>query len=703
MVLILLMWLPISAFLVTVTGWRYVSLIRDIITLALLIGALISRRRNGQTIVAGDVERLVVWLVVWSLISLAFITRDPSAWMWSARYSLAPLAVFWALHSFAVTSFQWRRLMTIWLSWTGLLFLFGLAMVFIIPPETLIAWGYSSTVAIGNGQWVGGASLPAYQAVAGGIPRLQATLTGPIQLAGFGAIVLFMLRTAARWQPTWFWQKTLFVLTVLMILGTFSRSVWLALIIIGAVAAFRRLRAQGLRRRDLAAWGTVTLVGVVATLGLIFMSPNNEALRFSVGRILAREGSDSEHAASITDSLADWKQVGFWGLGFGRSGPGSIQHAAANPQAPLPRFVDNSYLRWWEELGIPGVALFLAMIWILISELRLAGPIGRNLAGAGLTLALASLLTDMWAEAVPLYTFLILAALWHQEPSRDLQSVNVGRFTISAIDLPATMRRLSGWTKKRDPHAVVTLNPEMYVAAAQHKAVAEALVQADLITADGSGLVAAADVARQINGSKILRWRWLKVVWLPAAWLWSGLRLIFAPNRLPLSHVTGADLVSCLINKTGSEKPRVALIGSTEEVMEKIKYNFSIEERGMTVVLARPAPGYTTDTVPPADVTKFAKLLSPLHADYLFVAFGVPRQERFIIENRRTLGVPVMIGVSGAFDSVLAGTVHRAPRLLQALHIEWLWRLILQPKRIGRIWTATWRFVRVASRDIIQS
>jgi N-acetylglucosaminyldiphosphoundecaprenol N-acetyl-beta-D-mannosaminyltransferase len=698
---ILLLWLPVSPFLVTVTGWRGVSAIRDIITLVLLIVAFLSRRRNQQPLIAGDVERLAVWLVVWSLITLALISHDAAAWVWSARYSFVPLALFWALHSYAITTFQWRRLLTVWLSWSGLLFIFGLAMVFIIPKDVLIAWGYSSTVAVGNGQWVGSAALPAYQAVAGGIPRLQATLTGPIQLAGFAAVVYFMLRTVANWQPSWFWQKALTVLTILMIIGTFSRSVWLALVLIGLVWGYRRLRSKGWRRRDLTSWGVVGLVAAIAIFGQIFMSPNNEGLRFSVGRILAREGSDSEHAASITDSLSDWPQIGLWGLGAGRSGPGSIQYAAADPQAPLPRFVDNSYLRWWEELGIPGAALFLSLIWILISELRRAGPVGRNLAGAGLTLALAALLTDMWAEAVPLYTFLALAALWHQEPEPPTGELKIGRFTVSRLDLGATVGRLTGWTKHRDPHAVVTLNPEMYVAATKNESVAAHITQADLITADGAGIIAAADVARQLTESTILRWRWLKLIWLPFAWIWAGLRLIFAPNRLPLSRVTGTGLVEGLCTTANRDQQRVALIGSTAEVIARAKKNIAARWPKLQLAYAQSAPDFEGDAVPAKEAARFATELKTARADYLFIAFGVPRQEQFAVEQKRALGTPVIMGVSGAFDSVLAGTVRRPARLIQAVHLEWLWRLILQPKRLGRIWTATWRFMRVASRDIL--
>ena len=67
----------------------------------------------------------------------------------------------------------------------------------------------------------------------------------------------------------------------------------------------------------------------------------------------------------------------------------------------------------------------------------------------------------------------------------------------------------------------------------------------------------------------------------------------------------------------------------------------------------------------------------------LFVAFGAPRQDRFIRANLTTLDVPVAMGVGGAFD-LLSGSVRRAPDWLQRVGGEWLWRLAQEPRRLWR-------------------
>jgi N-acetylglucosaminyldiphosphoundecaprenol N-acetyl-beta-D-mannosaminyltransferase len=69
--------------------------------------------------------------------------------------------------------------------------------------------------------------------------------------------------------------------------------------------------------------------------------------------------------------------------------------------------------------------------------------------------------------------------------------------------------------------------------------------------------------------------------------------------------------------------------------------------------------------------------------DVLFVAYGAPAQDLWIARHREALGVPVMMGVGGAFDHI-AGVRRRAPLWVQRLNLEWLFRLITQPWRWRR-------------------
>ena len=66
------------------------------------------------------------------------------------------------------------------------------------------------------------------------------------------------------------------------------------------------------------------------------------------------------------------------------------------------------------------------------------------------------------------------------------------------------------------------------------------------------------------------------------------------------------------------------------------------------------------------------------------MGLGAPRQEFWIAENRSRLRVPLVIGVGGCFD-VISGNLKRAPQIFQQMGVEWLWRLLKEPWRFGRM------------------
>lgn len=76
--------------------------------------------------------------------------------------------------------------------------------------------------------------------------------------------------------------------------------------------------------------------------------------------------------------------------------------------------------------------------------------------------------------------------------------------------------------------------------------------------------------------------------------------------------------------------------------------------------------------------------INKLKPNVLFVAMGAPKQEKWIIKHQKELKVDVAAGQGGTFDYE-AGKIKRAPKIIQKIGIEWLWRLILQPSRIIRM------------------
>ncbi len=153
------------------------------------------------------------------------------------------------------------------------------------------------------------------------------------------------------------------------------------------------------------------------------------------------------------------------------------------------------------------------------------------------------------------------------------------------------------------------------------------------------------------------------LIWC-APWLGQSL-----PER-----VTGVDLVNALCERAAREGKRVYLLGATEEIVSKVAQR--LRERCANLHVEY-ADGYFTKDEAPAR----ADHIRASGADMLFVGMGVPRQENFLEETWHRLGVGMAIGVGGSFD-VLAGLRARAPTWVQKIGMEWLFRLIQEPRRL---------------------
>jgi N-acetylglucosaminyldiphosphoundecaprenol N-acetyl-beta-D-mannosaminyltransferase len=207
------------------------------------------------------------------------------------------------------------------------------------------------------------------------------------------------------------------------------------------------------------------------------------------------------------------------------------------------------------------------------------------------------------------------------------------------------------------PHQVVTLNPEMLVAAHDDPAFRRILNSADLNVADGVGLLHA------------------------ARWLGHPLR----------ERVTGSDGIYRLATHCARRGYRPFFLGAAPGVAEAVAARLAAENPGLEVAGTYVGSPRAADE---GDVIEQVRAAEP---DLLLVAYGVPVEETWIARNRERLGVPVMIGVGGAFDFV-AGVARRAPVWVRKLGLEWLHRLIREPWRWRRQ-MALPRFVALVIRQ----
>ena len=97
---------------------------------------------------------------------------------------------------------------------------------------------------------------------------------------------------------------------------------------------------------------------------------------------------------------------------------------------------------------------------------------------------------------------------------------------------------------------------------------------------------------------------------------------------------------------------------------------------------------------------KVVHMINRVSPDMLFVCFGYPRQERWIYENKDKLrSLKLLMGLGGSLD-VWSGKIKRAPEAMQKMNLEWLWRMLQEPRRIKDVASLPIFFIKVAEQKI---
>lgn len=167
-----------------------------------------------------------------------------------------------------------------------------------------------------------------------------------------------------------------------------------------------------------------------------------------------------------------------------------------------------------------------------------------------------------------------------------------------------------------------------------------------------------------------------------------GIGLVYASRikKKPLpERVTGFDLSVKILEVANELGYSLYLLGGKEGVSEEAA--LKIKEKYPNIKIAGCHNGYFKGThtghIKHEEENKIINEINASGADILFVGFGAPKQEKWIKENKDSLNCKVIIGNGGTID-VLAEKVKRAPEIYQKLGLEWLYRLIKEPKRIKR-------------------
>ncbi|MCL1846084.1 MAG: WecB/TagA/CpsF family glycosyltransferase [Defluviitaleaceae bacterium] len=217
-------------------------------------------------------------------------------------------------------------------------------------------------------------------------------------------------------------------------------------------------------------------------------------------------------------------------------------------------------------------------------------------------------------------------------------------------------------------HIIVTPNPEGVMQARRNPFFFDALRSADLSLADGTGVVLASRCAKRAVRTD-------DTCGMPHPSKDAG--ALHAPDMLP-ERVRGVDTTFALFERLNTKREFTAyFLGGKPGVAELAKSN--MEARFPALKVTGLHHGYFS----PADEPAILAEINALAPEILLVCTGMPRAEIWAAQNRE-INTRLTLCVGGTID-IMAGTVSPAPAFMRKIGMEWLWRLIRQPRRAARM------------------
>lgn len=223
---------------------------------------------------------------------------------------------------------------------------------------------------------------------------------------------------------------------------------------------------------------------------------------------------------------------------------------------------------------------------------------------------------------------------------------------VDDVTFGETLALLEAYIASGRPHRVCTVNPEFIMRAQRDAEFRRVLAQSDLNIPDGTFL------------------------------LWAARR----KGECLRERVTGSDTLPLFAEVAARKGYRLFFLGAAEGTAQKAADVLRARCPGLEIA------GCYAGSPAAAEEDEIAARVRAARPDALFVAYGAPQQDKWIARNAARLNVPLMMGVGGTLDFI-AGAVPRAPRWMQRLELEWLYRLARQPWRWRRqiaIWQFAW-------------
>ena len=248
-------------------------------------------------------------------------------------------------------------------------------------------------------------------------------------------------------------------------------------------------------------------------------------------------------------------------------------------------------------------------------------------------------------------------------PDDALRSRHILGVRVDATSYEDAADRVLSWAKAGEARSVCVAAVSTVMAARDDRSFRTWVDSADLVTPDG----------------------------MPLVW---GLRWLGVPEA---TRVYGPELMPVVLSRAASDEVPVAFVGGTPDILDRLSKRATIDFPGLRVV-HRSSPH--DDGTPSELDGKIADAIRESGARIVFVGLGCPKQERWMARQRPNVQA-VMLGVGAAFD-FLAGVKPQAPPVLRRSGLEWLFRLVTEPRRLsGRYLRQNPRFAILFARQLL--
>ncbi len=247
----------------------------------------------------------------------------------------------------------------------------------------------------------------------------------------------------------------------------------------------------------------------------------------------------------------------------------------------------------------------------------------------------------------PFIFFVVMRMIAHGPPrpvTDETPAIDLFNVRLHPVTMDEALARAEQFIREGGPHMIVTSDTSAVVRAQDDEELRTIINEADLATVDGQGVVVC---ARLLN--------------LPIA-----------------QRVAGVDMMQRLCEIAARLSQPVALLGAAPGVAEQAGRNLQEACPGLDIVYIH--DGYFAEDED-AQIVADIRAARPM---VLFVAMGIPKQEKWIKAHMEELNVAVSMGVGGSLD-VLAGRVQRAPAWMRGCGLEWLYRTLREPRRLPRL------------------